>query len=261
MEKLEIRIECEGASTLPIFQLNEMQGELKSLSEIDYERLKLQILDEGFSFTIHVWRDEAQARFYILDGHQRVRTLRKLIEEGYTCPYLPVSFVHAVDYDSAKRKLLGAASQFGKVESQGLYEYLDGMSIDMDYVKKHTNLRDVDYVKFDEEYFQEMKEPETTVLSGVEVEVASHSSGERSESRGGDAKDFSDGVQNPTGDDSHRAIYLKLPIGIADQFQGQLDRFNRALFPEEKDLSQVYPGTAVQAMVQHLAQIEDEKLI
>lgn len=261
MEKLEIRIECEGAATLSISQLHEMQGELKSLSELDYERLKQQILTEGFSFTLHVWREPEQGKYFILDGHQRIRTLRKLIVDGYFCPDLPVSFVHAESYESAKRKLLGAASQYGKVESQGLYEYLDGMSIDIDYLKKHTNLRDVDYARFDEEYFKDLPQPETTVLNGVEVEIATSSSTENSNSSGGDKSDFSDGVQNPTGDDSHRAIYLKLPIQIADQFQAQLDRFNHVLFPEEKDLSQVYPGTAIQAMVQHLAQIEDGKLI
>lgn len=62
-------------------------------------------------------------------------------------------------------------------------------------------------------------------------------------------------------DDDWKTITLRLPEGVADQFLNQIDRFKQALHPEEKDLSVVSPVMAIEAMTQHLAQIQDIELI
>lgn len=58
-----------------------------------------------------------------------------------------------------------------------------------------------------------------------------------------------------------KTVSLRLPADVADQFNEQVDRFKKALHPEEKDLSRVSPVLSVEAMLQHLAQLDDDHLI
>ena len=48
----EIKITCDGSEYFDIDDFCELQGELKSLSEDSYNRLKKSILEFGFSFPV-----------------------------------------------------------------------------------------------------------------------------------------------------------------------------------------------------------------
>ncbi len=151
MTKPAIRIACRGATTADIAELREFQGNLKSLSERDYEKLKAMILDRGFSFPIAVWlRDSSK---FILDGHQRLRVLRQLREDGYDIPPVPVDVIEAETFKEAKTKLLAAASQFGKVEGDGLYEFLTEADLEVDEVIESMRLPEIDMGFFKEEFY------------------------------------------------------------------------------------------------------------
>jgi hypothetical protein len=45
-----VKIECQGAGALALNLLNPMQGELKTLSTDNFEKLKKEILKDGFSY-------------------------------------------------------------------------------------------------------------------------------------------------------------------------------------------------------------------
>lgn len=114
-----------------INDLVEFQGELKTLSKINYEKLKRQILDLGFSSPFHVWRDGKELK--LLDGHQRLRTLKNMVQvDGYKCGKLPAVVIDASSYEQAKRKLLALTSQYGEVTSEGLYGFVSDVDIDFD---------------------------------------------------------------------------------------------------------------------------------
>lgn len=100
---------------LPLSSLTGLQGELKTLEKAEYEKLKKQILENGFSFAIHVWKEPgAAAPNHILDGHQRVEALRRMAAEGIEVgDSVPAVRVEAKDKAEAMRKCLGGASQFG----------------------------------------------------------------------------------------------------------------------------------------------------
>lgn len=150
-----IKIACQGAAALDLSEFTEFQGDLKSLSKADYSALKKQIIEQGFSFTVHVWRDRGYN--HILDGHQRLRTVRKMVaEEGWECPSIPVSYVEADSYEQAKKKLLGAASQYGKITSAGLYEFMSDAGIDVDYLEESTRLPEFHLETFKNEYIHEV---------------------------------------------------------------------------------------------------------
>lgn len=155
----QIKIACAGATALPLDDIVELQGELKSLSKENYEKLKSEIRENGFSFPINVWRSPENVH-YILDGHQRFRTVRRMVEqEGYELGYLPVSYVEAENMAQARHKLLAAASSYGKVETQGLYEFLSTSEISPDELAKSFNFHEVDMPKFIEEHFLDSSDP------------------------------------------------------------------------------------------------------
>ena len=99
-----ILIKCDNEKTLELSEMTELQGGLKIRSESDYEKIKKSILTYGFSFPFFVWKSGKTN--YLLDGHGRYETLKKMREEGYIIPPLPVYYVKAKDKTEAKQKLL-----------------------------------------------------------------------------------------------------------------------------------------------------------
>lgn len=149
---MNIDIKCQGSHSLALDDLTVLQGELKSLSTVNYNKLKKEILELGFSSPIHVWVNNDVN--YILDGTQRCRTLRKMVEEGYGVPALPVVSVEARDINEAKRKVLALTSQYGKIEGDGLYEFLNDTDISITDIEESFHFPELNIEKFKEEFYE-----------------------------------------------------------------------------------------------------------
>lgn len=147
-KKKTVRIEVNAGGTLGLPLLNPLQGKLKSLSDENYEKLKKEIVEDGFSFAFSVWESKDDGKTYILDGHQRLTALTKMQKEGYTVPEVPVNFVQARDLKQAMRKLLAGASQYGKIEKDGLAEFLERAQITTDELVASFNFADLDIQQF-----------------------------------------------------------------------------------------------------------------
>lgn len=132
-----IDIQCEGADSVDIRDLTEFQGDLKTLSPDNAQKLRNQILDIGFSEPIAVWRSGGEN--YILNGHQRLSVLLGMEADGYDIPPIPVSYVEARSYGEAKRKVLALTSQYGEITHGGLDEFL-----------AETDIADLDDFRFPE---------------------------------------------------------------------------------------------------------------
>jgi hypothetical protein len=147
-----IRVACEGVDLIDFAELVPLQGDLKSLSKENYERLKRVILELGFSSPFHVWFSH-DGKKYILDGTQRYRALTKMRLEGHEVPPLPYVKVDAVSKKDAMRKLLTIASQYGKVEGQGLYEFMTEAEMDVNELILNNSFPDINLEHFSAEYF------------------------------------------------------------------------------------------------------------
>lgn len=142
----EIQIKCKAKDTLAINLLDPLQGDLKILSNENYEKLKNEILEDGFSFAVHIYEDNEQAKIYIIDGHQRVATLTRMKEEGYKIPAIPVVYVEADNLDHAKRKVLAAASQYGQFNQNGANEFIGSIhGMNLDTMMNNFVLPNIDY--------------------------------------------------------------------------------------------------------------------
>lgn len=126
-------------------KLHPFQGELKSLSEADYLKLRNEIIERKFSFMIHVWEDPEDHKLYILDGHQRLRCVKQMVEvEGFTCPPLPIAIVDAISHKEAYHKLLTATASYGKMTPESLNEYLVKNELNHDEIFAAVTWPDID---------------------------------------------------------------------------------------------------------------------
>lgn len=146
MEKKTVKIACKGAGTMGLPLLTALQGDLKTLHKDDYEKLKKEIAEDGFSFPVAVWEDPKQAKIYILDGHQRVATLQKMKDDGWVIPEIPVVLVEAKDIKQAKHKLLAAASQYGTVNEEGFLKFIGSINIDQEALVSNFRFPEIDLI-------------------------------------------------------------------------------------------------------------------
>lgn len=129
MSPKAVRIACTGSGTAALAELREFQGDLKRLDRAALDKLKRNILRQGFSAPIFVWGRNGVR--HILDGHQRRLALLELEAEGWAVPPLPIVEVAASDKREAKRKLLQIASQFGKVTGNRIELFLDDAGLEL----------------------------------------------------------------------------------------------------------------------------------
>jgi len=156
----QVRIAYGDPVSLNIDELHDFQGELKSLSKENYEKLKKEILETGFAFAVHCWFDPAKQKYYICDGHQRLRTLRQMRDEGFSIPKIPCIPVHAKDFKEAKRRILQGVSQYGHVEADGLYEFMHDADIKIGDLLNSFDPPHISLAYFAESYFGEPKTEE-----------------------------------------------------------------------------------------------------
>lgn len=123
--KKVIQIKCKGADTLPIDRILEFQNDLKTLSKDNEKKLRNSILKFGFIAPFFVWDDKGDWK--LLDGHQRLKTLLKMREEGYDIPMLPVDYIETDSEEDAKRKLLHITSQYGEFTVDGFENFTFGL--------------------------------------------------------------------------------------------------------------------------------------
>lgn len=150
---MEVKIACESKDYLPISRLTVLQDDLKSLDKEGYDRLKRQILETGFAFPIMVWKS-GETNF-IVGGTQRCRTLMAMEEDGITIPEIPVVYVEAKNKKDAYRRVLQDASQYGKIDHDGLYEFMANADVTVEELKGMADLPWLDTEDFASAYFKE----------------------------------------------------------------------------------------------------------
>ena len=100
---------------IPIADLLPTQGELKDLTEANYNKLKNNIIRRGFIDPVSVWEDSKGLK-HLLNGHQRQRVLTK---EHWNEP-IPYFNIPAKDLQEAAAIVLELTSQYGTITQEGL---------------------------------------------------------------------------------------------------------------------------------------------
>jgi hypothetical protein len=135
----EIKITCKAADGMALDELYEFQGELKTISDDELEKLKKSIVKYGFSFPIFVWKSK------ILDGHQRLKAVRQLIEQGYKVKgnKLPVVRIEAKNEKEAAEKLLLINSRYAKIDQEGFQVFTFDFDIDIPEIGNFIDIPEI----------------------------------------------------------------------------------------------------------------------
>lgn len=153
MDKKIIQIKCKGTNSININQLKDFQGNLKELRESEYNKLKNSIIKNGFRIPVFVWNNN------LLDGHQRIFTIKKMCENGYELKEkIPVIEIEAKDKKEAKELLLLINSRYAKITNEGLYEYLETNELNFDNLKLELDLPEIDLDDFNANFYDEKSE-------------------------------------------------------------------------------------------------------
>lgn len=152
-EMKTILIACEAAKTVPFEELNPFQGNLKTLAKEDSEKLKKEIVETGFAFPMYIW--ENGGKVFIVGGHQRYKVLESLKAEGYEIPSIPVVSIKADSYQGAKRRIMQDAAQYGKINGQGLHDFIIDAGFNIEDFASSFSLPEVSISKFMDEFFKE----------------------------------------------------------------------------------------------------------
>ncbi len=139
-----IKISCDTGTQVSYKALLDFQGDLKELSEENFNKLSAEITKTGFAFAPHAWKNPDDKKWYLLDGHQRVKTIARLVEQGYNIDKLPIVSVQAKSFKEAKRRVLQASSQYGEMTNQGLYNFMLKNDITFDEIVGSFELPTID---------------------------------------------------------------------------------------------------------------------
>jgi len=151
---MKIDIRCTGTENISLDAFTELQGNLKELSNENYEKLKASLIKYGFCFPVFCWKDGKT--FFILDAHQRCKTLKQLRTEGYTIPDLPTVYIEAKDKIEAKELLFQLNSNYGKMTQDGVYEFLNEPGFELlPEILNEVDLPEFDLDKFNAEFYEE----------------------------------------------------------------------------------------------------------
>ena len=129
----KINIECEVNNTCDIDDLIELQGDLKTRSEIDVIKILKSIRNYGFSFPFFYWQSN-EPKKYILDGHGRKFSLNIYRALGGNVPKLPIIRINAKNKKEAKQKLLRMDSKYGKINQSGFDEFISDIEVDFNEI-------------------------------------------------------------------------------------------------------------------------------
>jgi hypothetical protein len=160
-----IRIACDTKDHLSIDDLTPLQGGLKTLSKQNYAKLKKEILTTGFAFPMYVWKNKKIR--YIIGGHQRLECLKTMRDEGFTIPNIPVVFIEASSIQEAKRRVLQDVGQYGRVDRQGLYDFMQGAEISIDDLSTSFSVPDTEFNMdgFRNEFFNDAAIPKDNIYT------------------------------------------------------------------------------------------------
>lgn len=140
---------------LDIEELVPFQGDLKTLTEERYTKLRTEIIERKFSYAFHAWANAPDGKRYVADGHQRLRVLTRMRSEGWVVPPIPVVLAEAIDEQEFRLKVLSAIAQYGEVDRQGLYEFAEMGQIPIDTLAEYP-LPNLDMGTFRAEFYDDV---------------------------------------------------------------------------------------------------------
>ena len=111
--------------------LKDLQGNLKTISKENLEKLKQSIIKYGIFVPKFVWI-ENNKNYWIEDGHQTIKALVALEKEDYVIPDIPYVKVECENKKDAAEKLLQINSRYGIINPDTTF--FEDFNIDLSFI-------------------------------------------------------------------------------------------------------------------------------
>jgi hypothetical protein len=139
-----MKIQIHNLSSLPLIDyrtVKPLQGELKDLTDKNYQKLKNVLLKRGFTIPLFVWHNK---EYYIMDGHGRQRVMVKEDMTPYEVPYVEIE---AKNLKDAKTQLLEITSQYQTITQEGFDAFTADLpeveDINFDALREQSGTREI----------------------------------------------------------------------------------------------------------------------
>lgn len=101
-------------------EMVELQGDLKTLDEHNYSRLRSNLMEQGQLAPFFLWLDPETGKYLVVDGHQRKKIFFVEKVTPYERPYILIPGPTIVE---AKKALLAISSQYGTITEIGYEKF------------------------------------------------------------------------------------------------------------------------------------------
>ena len=169
-----MKVAYEARHTVDIDELTDFQGDVKVIRQENLDRLRRSIATHGFIVPMFVWRKTAKSKTYVIDGHQRLKALQQMRDEGEEVPPVPIEFIPATSRKDAATKLLAITSQFGEFDVDNLEAWATALHLDLPVLDIRLVDYEIDLVPLEidiDSYFATL---EDEALPGPKVIVCPH---------------------------------------------------------------------------------------
>lgn len=176
-----MQVKINNPNNLPTIdyrKLQPLQGDLKDLTDANYDKLKRVLKKRGFTAPVFVWRDGDT--LYLMDGHQRQRVMVKEDVNDKGSYEVPFVVIEAKNIKDAKAQLLEITSQYGTITQEGLDQFIAEAELPEGEVLEVVNFDALSFSKKPVEETDaeedEAPEPEDTAVSlpGVVYQLGNH---------------------------------------------------------------------------------------
>jgi hypothetical protein len=129
---------------------------LKTLMEVDFKKLVKSFQENDNIDPLKVWQEKPGV-MWILDGHHRQKILEHCLQNEPKKPprLMSAIFVDCKDKKEAAKFCLLYASEYAKIQDEGLYEFLHTFDLDFSGVKGEIELPEIDLDDFEENFYTE----------------------------------------------------------------------------------------------------------
>ena len=136
-----MEVTCKTTDTLELCEITDFQGDLKTRTNEDYDKIIKSIDEHGFAVPFFIWKHDGINS--CLDGHGRVGALNKLVAKGEHIPPLPVVYVDCKNEADAKKLLLQINSHYGEMTVESVQAFIEGLDINIDDLALPTGIMDL----------------------------------------------------------------------------------------------------------------------
>jgi len=166
MEQRLIKVLCQGADLIDVFQFKPIYYDLKQCKKKSFKQFQLAIMTMGYFMPTVIWADKNNQKLWIIDGHIRNTIIRMLIEkENYKLQQLdgtidtrvPVVFLNCDTMEQAKKMHLLGDSQYGRIIHEGFNEYIHDPNcpVNFDWIKAMCDIPRYSFSFFEKTYLQD----------------------------------------------------------------------------------------------------------